>query len=81
MNLEEGYVAQALSAEHSSVDIIVKGSSSVLDTLDESTIVAYIDLSGLKEGEHEVAVQVTGEDTKLTYTPRVTKVKIRITKS
>lgn len=81
INLESGYVAQALSAEHSSVDIIVKGSSSVLDNLDESTIVAYIDLTGLKEGEHEVSVQVTGEDTKLTYTPRVTKVKIRISKS
>lgn len=81
INLEPGYVAQAISAEHSSVDIIAKGSSSVLDNLDESTIVAYVDLTGLKEGEHEVSVQVRGEDTKLTYTPRVTKVKIRISKS
>lgn len=81
INLEPGYIAQALSAEHSSVDIIAKGSSSVLENLDESTITAYIDLSGLKEGEHEVTVQVKGEDTKLIYTPRVTKVKIRITKN
>lgn len=81
INLEQGYSAQALSAEHSSVDIIVKGSSSVLEVLDVSTITAYVDLTGLKEGEHEVEVQVTGEDTRLTYTPRVKKVKIRITKN
>lgn len=81
INLEKGYSAQASSAEYSSVDIIVKGSSSVIDTLDESTIVAFIDLTGLKAGEHEVEVQVSGEDTKLTYAPRVKKVKIRITKN
>lgn len=81
INLASGYSAQALSAEHSSVDIIVKGSSSVLDALDESTITAYIDLTGLKEGEHEVEVKVTGEDTRLTYTSRVKKVKIKITKN
>jgi len=80
LNLAEGYAAQAFSVEHSVVDIIVKGSSSVLDSLDESTVVAYVDLTGLKEGVHEVTVQVTGEDTKLTYTPRVTKVKVKITK-
>ena len=62
-NLQSGYVVQALSEEYSSVPVIVNGSKSVLDALDVSTIVAYIDLSGLTEGEHEVKVQVTGEDT------------------
>jgi len=81
INLEPGYSAQASSAEHSSVDVIVKGSSSVLDALDGSTITAYIDLTGLKEGEHEVDVQVSGEDTRLTYTSRIKKVKIRIIKN
>lgn len=79
-NLSEGYKVQALSEESSVVDVIVKGSESVLESLDEKTIEAYIDLSGLKEGEHEVTVTVTGEDTKITYTPRVRKVKVRITK-
>ncbi len=79
-NLQSGYVVQALSEEYSSVPVIVNGSKSVLDALDVSTIVAYIDLSGLTEGEHEVKVQVTGEDTRLTYTSRVRTVKVRITK-
>lgn len=80
VNLESGYSVQALSQEYSTVSVIVKGSKTVLDTLDTSTIEAYIDLAGLKEGEHEVTVNVSGEETKLTYTPRVKKVKIRITK-
>ncbi len=80
MNLQDGYVVQALSEENSSVSVIVNGSKSVLDALDASTVSAYIDLSGLTEGEHEVKVQVVGEDSRLTYTSRVRTVKIRITK-
>lgn len=80
LNLAEGYQVQASSKEDRTVSVIVKGSKSVLDKLDEDSIKAYIDLSGLKEGEHEVTVTVTGEDTKLTYTPRVKKVSVRIFK-
>jgi len=80
LNLAEGYDVQASTKEDQTVSVIVKGSKSVLDVLDEKKIKAYIDLSGLKEGEHEVTVTVTGEDTKLTYTPRVKKVKVKIYK-
>lgn len=80
LNLAEGYDVQASTKEDQTVSVIVKGSKSVLDILDEKKIKAYIDLTGLKEGEHEVTVTVTGEDTKLTYTPRVKKVKVKIYK-
>lgn len=80
-NLESGYSVQALSQEYSSISIIVQGSQTALDSLDTSTIHAYIDLEGLTEGEHEVEVKVDGDDTRLTYTPRIKKVKIRITKN
>jgi len=79
-NLEEGYKAQALSQEYSKVTVIVSGSKSVLDTLDPTKVTAYIDLSGKKEGEHEVQVKATGEDTRLTYKSRVKNIKVRITK-
>lgn len=80
INLEEGYVVQASSKEYSTVTAIVKGSKAVLESLDTTTITAYVDLTGLKEGEHEVEVKVTGDETKLTYTPRVKKIKVRIIK-
>ena len=41
-------------------------------------IEAYIDLSGLSIGEHSVEVQVKGEDSRLTYTPRIKEIKVKI---
>ena len=52
-----------------------------MSEIDESKIKAIVDLSGYnKEGDHEVTITVTGDDVKATYTPKTTKIKIRITK-
>lgn len=77
-NLSDAYTATALDANSSSITVIVKGSQSVIDSLDSSTIYASVDLSGLTPGDHEVEVHVTGEDSKLTYTSRIKKVKVHI---
>ena len=58
---------------------MVKGTKKVLDSLDESSISAYIDLEGKTVGEYEVDVVVTGTDLRATYTSKVTKVKVKIT--
>ena len=79
-NLQKGYIAQAANSESSSITVIVKGSKSVIDNLDSSTINATVDLQGLGVGEHEVEVLVTGSDSKLSYTPRVKRVKVIISK-
>ena len=79
-NLQKGYIAQAANSESSAITVIVKGSKSVIDNLDSSTINATVDLQGLGVGEHEVEVIVTGSDSKLSYTPRVKKVKVIISK-
>lgn len=79
-NLSDDYTATAIDENSSSITVIVKGSQSVIDSLDSSTIYAFVDLSGLAPGDHEVEVQVTGEDTKLTYTSRIKKVKVHIEK-
>lgn len=77
-NLSDSYTATALDANSSSITVIVKGSQSVIDSLDSSTIYASVDLSGLTPGDHEVEVHVTGEDSKLIYTSRIKKVKVHI---
>lgn len=77
-NLSDSYTATALDANSSSITVIVKGSQSVIDSLDSSTIYASVDLSGLAPGDHEVEVHVTGEDSKLIYTSRIKKVKVHI---
>lgn len=79
-NLGPGLKAQALKASDSIITVIVKGSPSVVESVDPSSIHGYIDLEGLGVGEHEVDVKVNGDDARLQYTPRVKKIKIRISK-
>ena len=78
INLAENLKVQAIGEENRTVTVIVNGSQSVIDTLDLTTIRAYIDLTGLGEGEHSVKVQVDGSDTRVTYTPRVKEIKVKI---
>lgn len=78
INVGSGLKPQAVSEDNSTVTVIVKGSSSVIESLDSTTIKAEVDLSGYGVGEHEVDVKVTGNDVRLTYESKVKKVKIRI---
>lgn len=77
-NVGTGLKAYALNKENSTVTVIVKGSKNVIDNLDESSITAYVDLSGYVAGEYDVKVNVTGLDETITYKPKVTTVKIKI---
>lgn len=79
-NLKEGYIAQAASQQDSSVDVIVKGTSKNINAINKENIKAYVDLQGLEEGKHTIEVKVTGEDLKLSYTPKTSKVTIIIRK-
>ena len=79
-NLTPGLKAQALSQADTIITVIVKGSPTVVESTEPSTIHGYVDLDGLGVGEHEVEVKVKGDDVRLQYTPRVKKIKIRIVK-
>jgi YbbR domain-containing protein len=77
-NLASNLSVQALSEADTQVSVILKGSEQVLNTLDVSGVHAYIDLSGYTVGEHEVDVVVYGDDLRITYMPKVKRVKLRI---
>ncbi len=78
INLANGLVVNAASQEDITIPVIIKGVSSVLDEVDASSINATIDLNGLGIGEHEVEVKVTGNDLRVKYAPKTTKVKVNI---
>ena len=80
INLDSNYKAAAIGAASIKTTVIVKGTKEVLSGIDANKIKAIVDLSGFKEGDHEVAITVTGDDVKATYTPKTTKIKIRISK-
>ena len=77
-NLADGLSVQALSAQDTTVTVSVSGSESLVNNLDASSIVAYVDLDGYGVGEHEVEVHVQQDDLRLTYTPKTKRVKVRI---
>lgn len=80
-NLASGYTAHAASASDSSLSVIVKGTASSLKNITSDNISAYVDLQGLTAGSHDVAVNVTGDDLKLTYKPQKATITIVIKKS
>lgn len=74
------YKALAASAEDTKVDVTVKGVETLLNKLSATDIKALVDLSDLTEGTWEVPVIVSGNDNKLSYSSRTSKVKVIITK-
>ena len=80
INLDSNYKAAAIGAASIKTTVLVKGTKDVINSIDASKIKAIVDLSGYKEGDHEVTVKVTGDDVKATYTPKTTKIRIRISK-
>ena len=77
-NLSSEFMAQAVSENDSKVTVNVKGVESVLNNIALTDISAYVDLSGLGEGVHTVEVQVTGNDSRVSYLSRTKTVQIRI---
>ena len=80
-NLANDLTVMTMSEEDVKTSVIVKGSEESLKNLDSSKILATIDLKDkTSPGEYEVDVKVTGEDVKLKYEPKTTKVKVIIRK-
>ena len=77
-NLASGLTAQAASQDDSIASVIVKGSKYNIKDISAENISAYVDLQGLGKGTHNVKVEVTGDDLKLSYTPQTTTVTIVI---
>lgn len=80
INLDSNYIAQSQGKNSSVTSVIVKGTESVLASIDSSMIKAYVDLSGLGEGEHVTSVIITGDDLRATYTAKPTKITVKIMK-
>jgi YbbR domain-containing protein len=77
---EDLYRAQGLTQEDIQVSVILKGVESVVNEIEASDVIAFVDLKGLGEGTHEVDVKVEGSDLKVQYLPKTLKVKLVITR-
>ena len=77
-NLANNLKVQALSDADRQVTVVVKGSEEAINNINISDLDAFIDLKNYGVGEHEVEVQVTGSDLKLSYASKTKKVKVRV---
>ena len=77
-NLDSKYAANASSIQDTSVVVIVKGVKSVLNSIDQSNITAYVDLTGFGPGNHDVPIIIEGSDPRLTFTPKVKTISVVI---
>lgn len=76
--LSDKYKVTALTKEDSEITVILKGVDTVINNIDVTSIKAVVDLTGYGIGEHELPLKLTGSDIRITYTPKVKTVKIRI---
>lgn len=77
-NLANGYSVQG--TDKTRVAVALKGVDTVIENISAEDIMAYIDLEGLTEGDHEVDVKVEGTDNKVQYVSMTKKIKIKIYK-
>lgn len=78
INLDSNYKAVAIGENSVKTSVVIKGTKEVLENFDTSTISAVVDLSKYGEGDYEVPVTVVGDEVKVQYTPKTTKIKVRI---
>ena len=78
-NLGSDYSASAASVNDRSIDVIVTGIQSIIDSeIDETKINAYVDLSGLKAGTHTVPVKVSVNDERVTVQSSKAEINVKI---
>ena len=76
INLGSGYGVMPVDID--SITVKLKGVTDVVKTLTQEDINAYVDLSGLGVGTHEVDIIVTGDDPRVEYLSSVLKMKVKI---
>lgn len=77
-NIGNGLTANPIAGQEISVQ--VKGVASVIENIDAEDIQAYIDLEGLKAGDHEVEVKIDNNNPLVSYVVSNT-LRIRITEN
>ena len=79
-NVASGHSVQVIGEQNRTATIIVNGSQEAVDSIEPSTIYAYVDLEGKTAGEYTVEVKARGDNSTVTYSPRVKEIKVRVTK-
>ena len=80
INVGEGLIAQPIDNDNGFITVEVQGASSILSSINESDIIAYVDLSGLSEGTYTKEVIVKGANPLAIYKTKRTEATVTISK-
>lgn len=80
INVLEGFIAQPIDNDNGFITVEVHGDKSVLSSIDESDITAYVDLSGLTAGTYTKKVIVKGSNPLAIYKSKRTEATVIISK-
>lgn len=80
LNVGDGLIAQPIDKDNGFITVEVQGASSILSSISESDIKAYVDLSGLGEGTYTKQVFVKGTNPLVIYVPKRTEATVTISK-
>lgn len=80
LNVSEGLIAQPINNDNGFINVEVQGASSVLSTINESDITAYVDLNGLGEGTYTREVIVKGTNPLAIYRSKRLEATVTISK-
>jgi len=81
INLDSNYSPNADSDADKYVTVVVKGVESIIEEIDADDIKVYVDLKGYGPGTHDVDVIVEGNDVRVSYEAKVSKVTWIISKN
>lgn len=81
INLADNYSPNADTDADKYVTVVVKGVESIIEKIDADDIKVYVDLKGYGPGTHDVDVIVEGNDVRVSYEAKVSKVTWIISKN
>lgn len=80
LNVGEGLIAQPIDNDNGFITVEVQGASSVLSSITEADITAYVDLNGLGEGTYTKQIIVKGANPLAIYKTKRTEATVTISK-
>ncbi len=79
-NLDSGYSVQVIGEKNVTATVIVNGVKEIVESIEPTSIRAYVDLKGKTAGEYTVPVYVEGDNTMVSYSSRVKEITVKISK-
>ncbi len=79
-NVCQGCSVTAASESNTVVTVSLSGVASVIQGINSDDIIAYIDLTGLDSGTHDVEVQIEKSDSRVDYLSKTKKITVTVMK-